>query len=284
MGGRALKTQVVEITVPAIEGPVYAPVGVSSPQGTSLGCDVIGGQVRRFEELTSGQDLVCVTADADEITFRYAYSDEAGAYPDRMFQPAPSRHTRAAPELAEDARALAGDGDELTRAIRIARGVAEKFVYGHPEVKFYDGLDHVPLLSCGLTEGSCIDIHTYLLAAFRSVGIEAGYLTGYFFAEDGGPCPGGHCWTATRIGGETQEWDISHFLQIDRRDVGPALNPKGGIRFPVAHSMGLHLPGVEEVKLLVEPGYAKDGTLHRFATKRITLQAAPLPVSYARTA
>jgi hypothetical protein len=44
-------------------------------------------------------------------------------------------------------------------------------------------------------------------------------------------------------------------LQIGRRDVGPALNPKGGFRVPVGHSMGLSLPeiGVQDLKLLVEP-------------------------------
>jgi transglutaminase-like putative cysteine protease len=279
-----MTAQLLDVTVPSAEGPVYAPAGLSSPEALSLGCEVIGGTARTVTEPTSGQDFLCVTADADEITFRYAFSAEPGAYPERMFHPAPSRHTRAAPDLVAEAQALAGEGDALSRAIRIARGVADRFTYGHPTAKFTDGLDHVPHLSCGLTEGSCTDIHTYLLAAFRATGIEAGYVTGYFFPEDGSPCTSGHCWAATRIGGAIQEWDISHFLQIGRRDVGPALNPKGGRRFPVAHSMGLCLPGVEEEKMLVEPVFPKDGRLHRFATKRITLRAAPLPVSLARTA
>ncbi len=262
----------VEITVPGTEGVIFAPVGVSSPQAQSLGCTVRGGSVRTLVEPTSGQEVVLVTPDAPEVTFRYAFADHPGRYPEAMFHPAPSRHTLAAAALEEEARAVAGTGDDLTRAIRLARHVAGRFDYGHPEQKFTDGHDHVPHLACGLTEGSCIDIHTYLLASLRAVGIEAGYAVGYFF-PDVGECTSGHCWAVTRIGGQTQEWDISHFLQMGRRDAGPALNPKGGFRVPVGHSMGLSLAevGFEDLKLLVEPMVMRDGQPVRFETRTITL-------------
>ena len=93
----------------------------------------------------------------------------------------------------------ARNGDVLTRAIRVARGVAEKFVYGHPQAKYYDGFDHVPHLTSGVTEGSCVDTHTYLLASSRAIGVEAGY-----FCPDDGVCTSGHCWAVTRIGGAVQ--------------------------------------------------------------------------------
>jgi hypothetical protein len=130
----------------------------------------------------------------------------------------------------------------------------------------------VPHLSCGLTEGSCVDVHTYFLASLRASGIEAGYLVGYFF-PDVGTCTSGHCWAVTRIGGQTQEWDISHFLQIGRRDPRPALNPKGGFRVPVGHSSALCHPaiGFADLKLLVEPMVMKGGAPVRFNTKRIRL-------------
>jgi hypothetical protein len=262
----------VEIVVPGTEGPAFAPAGVSSPQAECLGCTVTGGTVRRLVEPTSGQAILLIDPDAPEVSFRYRFADHPGTYPEVIFHPAASRHTRVAPALAEEARDIAGSGDDLARAIRIARAVAERFDYGHPEQKFTDGFDHVPHLACGLTEGSCVDIHTYLLASFRAAGIEAGYVTGYFFPEVG-DCTSGHCWAVTRIGGQTHEWDISHFLQIGRRDAGPALNPKGGFRVPIGHSIGLSQTeiGFADMKLLVEPMVMRDGEPMRLDTKRIRL-------------
>lgn len=262
----------VEITVPGTEGPVFAPAGVSSPASVCTGCDVTGGRVERSTEATSGQDILLVTPDAAEVTFRYTYCGQPGRYPEEMFHPAPSRFTRAAPALVAEAREVAGTGDDLIRAIRIARHVAERFDYGHPEHRFTDGFDHVPHLACGLTEGSCVDIHTYFLASLRAAGIEAGYVVGYFFPEVG-DCTSGHCWAATRIGGEVQEWDISHFLQMGRRDVGPALNPKGGFRVPVGHSSALCHEGLgfSDLKLLVEPMVMQRGEPVWFETKAIRL-------------
>ena len=262
----------VEITVPGTEGAVFAPSGLSSPASECTTCTVTGGQVQRLTEATSGQDLLWVTPDASEVTFRYTFSGQPSAYPEAIFHPAPSRYTRAAPALVDDALQIAGTGDDLARAIRIARAVAERFDYGHPEQKFTDGFDHVPHLSCGLTEGSCVDIHTYFLASLRAAGIEAGYVVGYFFPEVG-ECTSGHCWAVTRIDGQTQEWDISHFLQIGRRDAGPALNPKGGFRVPVGHSSALCHPeiGFADLKLLVEPMVMKHGEPVRFDTKQIRL-------------
>jgi hypothetical protein len=262
----------VEITVPGTEGAAFAPAGVSSPQAECLGCTVTGGALRRLREPTSGQEILLVDPDADEVTFRYTFADHPGRYPEAIFHPAPSRYTRAAAALVDEARQIAGTGDDLTRATRIARHVAERFDYGHPEQKFTDGFDHVPHLACGLTEGSCVDIHTYFLASLRAAGIEAGYVVGYFFPEVG-DCTSGHCWAVTRTAGQTQEWDISHFLQIGRRDAGPALNPKGGYRVPVGHSSALSQPeiGFADIKLLVEPMVMKGGEPVRFETKQIRL-------------
>jgi transglutaminase-like putative cysteine protease len=265
-------TYAVEIVVPGTEGPVFAPAGVSSPASVCSGCTVTGGRVERLSEATSGQEVLLVAPEGAEVTFRYDYSGQPGTYPEAIFHPVPSRYTRAAPALEEEARQIAGTGDDLARALRIARATAERFDYGHPERKFTDGFDHVPHLTCRLTEGSCVDIHTYFLASLRAAGIEAGYVVGYFFPEVG-DCTSGHCWAVTRIGGQTQEWDISHFLQIGRRDAGPALNPKGGFRLPVGHSTALCHPGIgfADLKLLVEPVMMRDGEAVRFDTKRIRL-------------
>ncbi len=265
---------VIEVTVPASEArgaDVIAPVGVSSPAAACLGCTVEGGQSRRWIEPGSCQDILIVVPHGDEVLFRYRFHTEPGQYPEALFKPAPSRHTRAATALVEDAQRLAGAAGNMDRALRLGRAVAEKFTYGHPETRFTDGLDHVPHLACGLTEGSCVDIHTYFVASLRAAGIEAGYLTGYVFPEDG-PASA-HCWVVTRIDGLTQEWDISHFLQMGRRDIIPALNPKGGFRLPVGHSMGLVLPGSgeDDLKLLSEPMALMPDGPARFSNRRITL-------------
>ncbi len=254
------------------EMPRGVPMRISSPASVCVGCEVTGGWVQRLTETTSGQELLLVTPEASEVTFRYVYSGQPGTYPEAIFHPTPSRYTRPAPALVDEPQLIAGTGDDLTRAIRIARHVAERFDYGHPEQKFTDGFDHVPHLACGLTEGSCVDIHTYFLASLRAVEIEAGYVTGYFFPQEG-ECTSGHCWAVTRIRGQVQEWDISHFLQIARRDAGPALNPKGGFRVPVGHSTALGHPeiGFADLKLLVEPMVMRDGEPVRFETKQIRL-------------
>ncbi|MBC7285548.1 transglutaminase-like domain-containing protein [Hoeflea sp.] len=260
----------VEIAVAGNEGPILAPSGLSSAASACTGCTVTGGSERRLTEATTGQEALLVTPEADKVAFCHGFSGQPAAYPEAIFQPAPSRYTRAAEALVDEARQLAGQGDALERAIRLARGVAEKFTYAHPEARFNEGFDHVPHLGCGLTEGSCVEIHTYLLASFRAAGIEAGYVVGIYFREDGSSA-GGHCWVVTRIGGATQEWDVSHFLRIGRRDIGPAPNPKGGFRVPVGHSMGLSLRelGVAELKFLSEPVVMRNGLPERFAQKRI---------------
>ncbi|WP_346909390.1 transglutaminase-like domain-containing protein [uncultured Roseibium sp.] len=125
----------------------------------------------------------------------------------------------------------------------IVNDVAEKFVYGHPEVRFNDGLEEIPYLSCGVTEGSCVDINTYLIACLRAAGFEAGYMTGYFFPEEkNGCCDDMHCWVVTRHNGVVLEWDIAHHLKMGTREICCGLNPKPGSRVAMAHSMGLDFP------------------------------------------
>lgn len=265
---------VIEVSVLDTEAKgasVIAPVGLSSPAATCLGCTVEGGQSQRWIEPGSRQDILIVAPHGDEVRFRYWFNSDPGIYPEAMFHPAPSRHTRTAAALVEDALRLAGSGGDMDRALRLGRSVAEKFTYGHSQTRFTDGFDHVPHLACGLTEGSCVDIHTYFVASLRAAGIEAGYLAGYVFPDDG-PASA-HCWVATRIDGQTHEWDISHFLQMGRRDIMPALNPKGGFRLPVSHSMGLVLPGSGEgdLKLLSEPMALLPNGPARFSSRRISL-------------
>lgn len=193
----------------------------------------------------------------DEVTLTFCFEEGGdGAYPDPMFAPKPSRFTRFADALVAEAHEAAGDSHGIERARALACAAAERLTYGHPEGKFNDGLDEIPALGCGMVEGSCVDINTYFIASLRAAGIEACYVTGFYFpAEKDGTCTDGHCWVVTRIDGATQEWDIAHHLKMGSRDIQPGLNPKPGFRGACFHSMGLTFPdlGATGIKALIEP-------------------------------
>ena len=272
----------VEVTVSGLaEGEdLLAPAGLATPHAVAAGVTVDGGRMRVVFEAATAQAALHVRPEAPEVTVRYAFLGTPGRYPEEIFRPAPSRFTRAAEALIAEAEEMAGTGDALTRARRIACGTAERFDYGHPEARFNDGLDHVPALGCGVTAGSCVDINTYFLAALRAAGIEAGYVTGCFFpAEKRDWCSDGHCWVVTRIDGETQEWDIAHHLKLGSRDIRPGLNPKPGFRAALGHSMGLSFPalGLDGIKALIEPVAVHGDSVRRIAGNRIRLTHPALP-------
>ena len=244
-------------TLPAGTTAVLAPGGITTPHGACTGCQIEGGAAREISEATTGTAAWAITPTPDRVTVTYRFDDSVTApYPDAMFEHRPSRYTRFAEDLVAEAEDAAGDRTGLDRAAAIACATAERFTYGHPEEKFNDGLDEIPALGCGLTEGSCVEINTYFIAALRAAGIEAGYVTGFFFPEEKGDrCTDGHCWVVTRIDGETQEWDIAHHLKLGTRDIRPGLNPKPGQRAALFHSMGLSFPelGISDLKALIEP-------------------------------
>lgn len=261
--------------VPDGTDAILIPGGLATPHGTivEIACDQ--APVNFVKEATTGQKVGIVSAPSARVTLHLRCDGKQTApYPDKMFNPVPSRFTRAADDLVAQARAAAGDLTGVARARAIACHTAALFAYAHPDAHFNDGRDVVPALGCGLTEGSCVDINTYFIAAMRAAGIEAGYVTGFFFpAEKRGLCSDGHCWVATRIGGETQEWDIAHHLKIGTREIEPALNPRRGHRVACFHSMGLDIPecGVTALKALIEPVCVRQGVVLRFEAPTIHL-------------
>lgn len=244
-------------TLPEGTSALLAPGGLETPHGSCTGLSVEGGTSALTEERATGQRAFLIRPEGGPLTLTYLFDEAARApYPEAMFAPIPSRFTRYAAELAAEAEADAGDLTGLARAIAIANATAERFTYGHPEARFNDGLDAVPALGCTMSEGSCVDINTYFIAALRAAGIEAGYVTGYFFPQEKRDhCADGHCWVVTRIDGAFQEWDIAHHLKLGTRQIAPALNPKPGFRAGVFHSMGLSFtaPPLEDIKALIEP-------------------------------
>ncbi|GAB4517359.1 MAG: hypothetical protein Tsb0019_17090 [Roseibium sp.] len=248
---------------------LLVPAGLPTPHQMPAGLEVSGGRMSLTGEGTTGQLAALVTPDGGgELEIRYSYLDGGSGYPDAIFTPHRNRFTRAAEELVFDAINIADVQPDGPAAIQaLVNAAAAKFRYAHPEKRFNDGCEEVPYLACGLTEGSCVDINTYLIASLRAAGFEAGYITGYFFPkEKNGSCVDGHCWVVTRHDGVVLEWDIAHHLKLGTRDIAPGLNPKPGDRVAVAHSMGLSFPElcIFCEKLINEPAWVGgDGRLEK---------------------
>ena len=235
---------------------ILAPVGLSTPHTRCVGFTVDNASVSEVAETDTGQTFALIQPSADDVTLRYQFTRAAEDYPDEMFVHRDNRFTRAAQELIEEAASLAPELSGKARIKAIADATAARFTYGHPEQRYYDGLDEIPVLGCGVTAGSCVDINTYFIASLRAAVFEAGYVTGYFFPQEiAGRCNDMHCWVVTRHDGQYLEWDIAHHLKMGASEVQPALDPKPGCRFAVAHSMGLFIPAlnIEEMKLMGEP-------------------------------
>lgn len=199
---------------------LLAPIGITTPHKNPLACRVDGAAITLTGEANTGQMAAVLTpVGVEPVKLTYETTGPGSAYPLNLFVYRSSPFSRAANQLVAEARRLAADtGDGNAGIAAIVNDVAGKFTYGHPETRFNDGLDQIPLLSCGLTEGSCVEINACLIAALRAAGFEAGYVTGYFFpAEKRGRCDDMHCWVVSRHEGVVLEWDIAHHLKLGVR-------------------------------------------------------------------
>ena len=252
---------------------VLVPGGVATPHGACTAVE--GPRLTTIHEANTGQRAFRTAPEGDEISIIFRFDRLQGEYPEAVFFPHQSRFTRFAADLVREVDAVRFDRTGLELARALACHVAERFTYGHPETTFNDGFDVIPALGCGLTEGSCVDINTYFIAALRAAGLEAGYITGFFFPEEkGGTCEDGHCWVVTRIDGAIHEWDIAHHLKMGTRDIQPGLNPRSGQRYACFHSMGLDFPslGITGLKALIEPLSIVDGKVVKFEAPEIMLK------------
>jgi len=260
---------------------LIAPIGMPSPHQTLMQTATDDVPMHFTRETQTGQSVIVVPpvglAVRSTITFRYQLAEGGTAYPETMFLTRDSKFTRAADALIDNAQAVvAGSGNAREVIDAVVAHTAQAFTYGHPEERFYEGCDEVPMLGCGVTAGSCVDINVYLIAALRSVGIEAGYAAGYFFPEEkNGTCEDMHCWVVTRADDEVLEWDIAHHLKLGTRDIKPGLNPKPGVRYAISHSMGWDIPalGVRDAMLLCEPMWVQPNGSLSYGELSIRLDA-----------
>lgn len=241
---------------------LLAPAGITTPHDSVTSARVEGARIIEvLQEPELGVGALLLEAEHPSVRFIHQVSapPPVAHYPETVFIPRHNRYIEASRELALASRkitAIAGGGVEGIQAL-IAEAES-RFTYAHPEVRFNDGADTVPWLSCGLTPGSCIDIHTYLVASLRAAGFEAGYIYGYFFSEQGGGQTAGmHCWVVTRYNGEILEWDIAHHMKGGLGKTRPGLNPLPGHRIAIGHSQGHNYKpqrgGVADLKLLSTP-------------------------------
>lgn len=233
-----------------------APTGVATPFSAPLEIDVLGADMRLVGAPALSQTLIHGHATSPDVTIRLRFASSGPLYPEQMFCSHDSRYTRAATKLAGETVSIAeAAGGGRAGLLAIVQHVAGLFDYGHPEDRFYDDHNEMPQL-CGLTQGSCVDINAYLIAALRSAGYEAGYLYGVFVPEEKRTwAEDGHCWVVTRCDGICEEWDIAHFKKMGRADIQAGLNPRPGVRLPLAHSMGWTIPalGLQDMKLMGAP-------------------------------
>lgn len=241
---------------------LLAPTGITTPHDSVGSIKVKGARIVEVlmePELCSGALLVEAASESVQFIHQVFPAPTRAPYPESAFVPRRNRYSEASEELAEASREIAiaaGGGAEGIKAL-VAEAEA-RFSYTHPEIRFNDGTDKVPYLSCGLTPGSCTDINTYLVASLRAAGFEAGYLYGYFFPQErGGRTNDMHCWVVTKHNGEILEWDVAHHIKAELGKTGPGLNPRPGHRIALGHSMGHHYQISDGrtvgLKLLSEP-------------------------------
>jgi hypothetical protein len=197
--------------------------------------------LKRCRALNGDQAAVFLPGLAGAGTrFEFGIRAGTGASPRTHFTPIDSRYSRPSAELKAAIEELTKSAANQQAALESIVGfTASLFDYDHPQARFCDGKDEVPLL-LQLTKGSCTDINTFLLSSLYAAGIPATYYAGFFF-ENGKPrsTTGFHCWISSLARGEHQDWDIAHHLKKGMRDVLPGLNPTPGERVAMSYARGL---------------------------------------------
>ena len=212
---------------------------------------LVGGEVRgaaaasEIVAKNSGQSALLIPVRAGsspQVVFEL--EDEPSSFPDWMFEPTGGPHEVPSAALVELIGALAPTSlDPAQRVERIVRHVEERFTYGVRDVGLGDDQDAMPALACDTHLGTCIDTHSYAVAAMRAGDVDAAYISGVFFPESETAGMPGHCWFAVNARGAPHHWDISHFLKYDLGPVRPVFNPKPGLRYALSVGRDLIFEG-----------------------------------------
>lgn len=197
---------------------------------------VEGAEAREIHDVAGRRTALLLDVPAGgAVTVAYAIDEIHGEFDERLFAPTGGRHETPSAELADLVATIAPvDLSASERIERIVRHVEERFTYGVRAVGLGDDTAAIEPLACDVHLGTCVDTHSYAVAAMRAAGLEAVYLSGVFFHEGETTSRPGHCWFAVRADGVTQTWDVSHFLKYGLGPVRLVDNPKPGRRFALS--------------------------------------------------
>ena len=212
------------------------PVPIDTPEQRVCDIDVSGFDVSHGRALNSGQPVLRLRLRAGVSGEVNLVFDEPGtAFPGWVFVPSGGPHETPSAELARLIEGVAPFDLPLPERVeRIIRHIEERFTYGVRDVGLADDLEAMPPLACGVHKGTCVDTHSYGVAAFRAGGISAAYISGLYFEEGTRVGRPGHCWMAVMAEGSPHHWDVSHFLKYGLGPTRSVVNPKPGVRFAMA--------------------------------------------------
>lgn len=148
--------------------------------------------------------------------------DAADGPPALMYLRATPLTTGNAELAAIARRCLAGGANEFS-VLALAREVTRRLPY----TRALTSVTSTALQALALGGGVCQDHAHVFLAACRSQGVPARYVSGYFHASDA-PHLASHAWVDVCIGGETPRWlsvDVTHGCLMDERHVRLAVGP-----------------------------------------------------------
>ncbi|MCE1235781.1 MAG: transglutaminase-like domain-containing protein [Hyphomicrobiales bacterium] len=197
-----------------------------------LGHRVDGARVRRIAAHNGVQKALVLDVERpDELAVAFDFDDRPGAWDEGVFTPTGGRHETPSAELVATMSEIAPvDLPPHRRVERIVAHVETRFTYGTRAVGLGDDTAAMPVLACDVHLGTCVDTHSYAVAAMRAAGFSAAYVSGVFFPAGETEASPGHCWFVVRVGAEIQTWDVSHFLKYDLGPVRLVDDPKPGRR------------------------------------------------------
>lgn len=222
------------------------PLPIDTPEQRVADFRVEGAQSHGpMQAQNSGQQALHLTAEAGALPKVVVdFAPEPQIFAPWIFAPTGGAHETPSPDLVDlMARVAPAELTVMERVWRIVRHVESRFTYGRREVGLGDDTAAIPALECDLHRGTCIDTHTYAVAALRAAGLEAAYVSGAFLVEGESSGYSGHCWFVVRAEGVPHHWDISHFLEYGLGPVQPVLNPKPGVRQALSVGRDLEFVG-----------------------------------------
>ncbi|MFN4008969.1 MAG: transglutaminase-like domain-containing protein [Pannonibacter sp.] len=191
-----------------------------------------GTNIGLIRACNSGQMALLIAPDEGAAEVEVQFADAASAFPHWLFTSTDGAHETPSPELIALMRSLLpADATPANCVSAIVRHVDDRFEYGVRDIGLADDSDTMPALACDTHLGTCVDTHSYAVAAMRAGGIEAAYVSGIFFPEGMDVSAPGHCWFVVNAADAPHHWDISHHIKYGLGPTTPAYNPKPGIRF-----------------------------------------------------